>query len=180
MLKSRGMLALAAALCFGGATELQAQRVAVKTNALAWLTASPNAELECVVGQHLSLNLGVAANPLSLDKYRTTFVHVQPELRYWVNRPMVSHFVGVTGFLNNYRLRWKAHERQGDAVAAGLTYGYAWPLNDHWNVEATLGVGVLHYRQYKWTSPAERPLELNDKQTVLAPVKLGVSFVYVL
>lgn len=178
--KSRCWLTIAAALCMGGAADLSAQRVALKTNALAWLTASPNAELECVVGRHLSLNLGVAANPLNLDRYRTTFVHVQPELRYWVNRPTVSHFVGLTGFLNNYRLRWKEHERKGDAVAVGFTYGYAWPLSDRWNLEATVGVGVLRYRQYKWTAPESQPQELNDRKTTLAPIKLGVSFVYLL
>ena len=47
-------------LCCG--VHVHAQRVAVKTNALGWLTASPNVEAEFVLGSHVSLNMGIAAN----------------------------------------------------------------------------------------------------------------------
>ena len=77
-------------LCCG--VHVHAQRVAVKTNALGWLTASPNVEAEFVLGSHVSLNMGIAANPISTDNFKTTFTHFQPEVRYWLNRPMVSHF----------------------------------------------------------------------------------------
>ena len=70
--------------------------VHVKTNALGWLTASPNVEAEFVLGSHVSLNMGIAANPISTDNFKTTFTHFQPEVRYWLNRPMVSHFLGIT------------------------------------------------------------------------------------
>lgn len=46
-------------LCCG--VHVHAQRVAVKTNALGWLTASPNVEAEFVLGSHVSLNMGIAA-----------------------------------------------------------------------------------------------------------------------
>ena len=49
-------------LCCG--VHVHAQRVAVKTNALGWLTASPNVEAEFVLGSHVSLNIGIAANPI--------------------------------------------------------------------------------------------------------------------
>ena len=87
-------------LCCG--VHVHAQRVAVKTNALGWLTASPNVEAEFVLGSHVSLNMGIAANPISTDNFKTTFTHFQPEVRYWLNRPMVSHFLGITAFVNNF------------------------------------------------------------------------------
>ena len=68
-------------LCCG--VHVHAQRVAVKTNALGWLTASPNVEAEFVLGSHVSLNMGIAANPISTDNFKTTFTHFQPEVRYW-------------------------------------------------------------------------------------------------
>ena len=68
-------------LCCG--VHVHAQRVAVKTNTLGWLTASPNVEAEFVLGRHISLNMGVAANPISTDNFKTTFTHFQPEVRYW-------------------------------------------------------------------------------------------------
>ena len=65
-------------LCCG--VHVHAQRVAVKTNALGWLTASPNVEAEFVLGSHVSLNMGIAANPISTDNFKTTFTHFQPEI----------------------------------------------------------------------------------------------------
>ncbi len=44
-------------LCCG--VHVHAQRVAVKTNALGWLTASPNVEAEFVLGSHVSLTWGL-------------------------------------------------------------------------------------------------------------------------
>ena len=144
-------------LCCG--VHVHAQRVAVKTNTLGWLTASPNVEAEFVLGRHISLNMGVAANPISTDNFKTTFTHFQPEVRYWLNRPMVSHFLGVTAFANNFNMLVKDVHHKGDALAVGLTYGYA---------------------QFKYDKGAPKPDAANDSKTTLAPVKLGVSFVYII
>lgn len=159
---------------------VKAQKVAVKTNALAWLTASPNIEVECVLGRHFSLDLGVAGNPVKAKKLQTTYVHVQPEVRYWLNRPMVSHYFGLTGFVNNFSMLFKETRHKGDAFAAGITYGYAWAIGKHWNIEANVGAGVVRYRQFKYDKNQQRPVEPNEIKTVLAPVKLGISFVYII
>lgn len=184
------MVNLRAVGCFGitllmflfvcGVTHVSAQRVAVRTNALGWLTATPNVEAEFVLGSHVSLNMGIAANPISTNQFKTTFAHFQPEVRYWLNRPMVSHFLGLTGFVNNFNVMLKDVHHKGDAYAAGLTYGYAWVLNDHWNIEATAGVGVFRYRQFKYDKGAAKPGAVNDSKTMIAPVKLGISFTYII
>lgn len=175
----RTIIVLSFLLLFG-VVHMHAQRVAVKTNALGWLTASPNLEAEFVLGCHVSLNMGIAANPISTNNFKTTFTHFQPEVRYWINRPMVSHFIGITAFMNNFNMMVKDVHHKGDAFAAGLTYGYAWVLGKHWNIEATAGVGVLRYRQFKYDKDAPKPDAVNDSKTAIAPVKLGVSFVYII
>ena len=53
-------------------------------------------------------------------------------------------------------------------------------LNDHWNIEATAGVGVLRYRQFKYDKGAAKPGAVNDSKTMIAPVKLGISFTYII
>jgi hypothetical protein len=53
-------------------------------------------------------------------------------------------------------------------------------LGDHWNIEATAGVGVLRYRQFKYDKGTPKPGAVNDSKTTIAPVKLGVSFVYII
>ena len=61
-----------------------------------------------------------------------------------------------------------------------ITKAMRWQLNDHWNIEATAGIGVMHYRQFKYDKGAPKPDAANDSKTTLAPVKLGVSFVYII
>ncbi len=128
---------------------------------MGWLTASPNVEAEFVLGSHVSLNIGIAANPISTDNFKTTFTHFQPEVRYWLNRPMVSHFLGITAFVNNFNMMVKDVHHKGD-------------------IEATAGVGVLRYRQFKYDKGTPKPGAVNDSKTTIAPVKLGVSFVYII
>ena len=53
-------------LCCG--VHVHAQRVAVETNALGWLTARPNVEAEFVLGSHVSLNIGM----LRIQSVQTT------------------------------------------------------------------------------------------------------------
>ena len=93
---------------------------------------------------------------------------------------MVRHFLGITAFVNNFNMMVKDVHHKGDAYAAGLTYGYVWVLGDHWNIEATAGVGVLRYRQFKYDKGIPKPDVVNDSKTTIAPVKLGVSFVYII
>lgn len=150
-------------LCCG--VHVHAQRVAVKTNALGWLTASPNVEAEFVLGSHVSLNIGIAANPISTDNFKTTFTHFQPEVRYWLNRPMVSHFLGITAFVNNFDMMVKDVHHKGDAYAAGLTYGYAWVLGDHgtskqlpeWVCCATVSLSMIRVLRNRVRSTIVRP-----------------------
>lgn len=176
----RLMAALSFLLLSCSSAYVHAQRVAIKTNTLGWLTASPNLEAEFILGRHVSFNMGVMANPISTNNFKTTFTHFQPEVRYWLNRPMVSHYLGVTAFMNNFDMMIKDVHHKGDALAVGLTYGYAWVLNDHWNMEATAGLGVLRYRQFKYDRGAQKPSAPNDIKTTIAPVKLGFSFIYII
>jgi len=163
-----------------GAMQIYAQKVAVKTNTLMWLTATPNLEAEFILGSHVSLSMGIAVNPINTNNLKTTFTHFQPEVRYWINRPMVSHFVGLTAFTNSFDLMINSKYYKGDAAAAGLTYGYAWIIGKHWNMEVTAGVGVLKYRKFEYEKGMPKPDMHDGRRTVIAPVKLGLSFAYII
>lgn len=159
---------------------LYSQRVALKTNVLQWATLSPNLGAELVLSNHLSLNLEGSFNPFRIGGTQLKYFGFQPELRYWLGRPMSRHYVGVTGFLENNDMKWKSTKYYGDAFGGGLTYGYAWILGKHWNLEAFAGLGYIYYRQFKSAEGEKRPDSPNLKGGTLAPVRLGVSFVYIL
>ena len=162
-------------------SEMQAQKVAVKSNLLYDATATFNLGVELGLARKWTLDVPVNVNPWKFsDGMRLRHWGIQPEVRYWLNRPMVSQFLGITAFVNNFNMMVKDVHHKGDAYAAGLTYGYVWVLGDHWNIEATAGVGVLRYRQFKYDKGIPKPDAVNDSKTTIAPVKLGVSFVYII
>ena len=163
-------------------TNGQAQRVALKTNPLYWMTLSPNIGLEFRLSQHFTLNMDAAFNPFKInDKLQTRFVGVAPEVRYWfVGRPQAKHFIGVMGLGSSYSFILKNNLHEGGALGAGLTYGYSFVLSTRWSLETTVGTGVLSINEKKYRKGEDIPGNSNRSKVMFAPLKIGVSFVYLL
>lgn len=156
-----------------------AQRVGLRTNALAWATATPNLGVELRMSRHFTFALDAYGNPLKFDKLRTQFVALQPEVRYWFSaRPQAGHFLGINASGAAYKFQAKNTRHEGDAVAAGVTYGYSIPLHRRWSMEAAIGAGVLYHRDFHYGKNSERPDSPNNKKVRLAPTKLGLTFTY--
>ncbi len=173
--------ALAAMFLCGG-LHATAQRVALKTNTLYWATASPNLGLELRVNRHITFNMEGTFNRLKAGKYDTRGEMFTPELRYWLSaRPQAGHFFGLMALGANYNLLLNGHRYNGDAFGGGLTYGYSFVLGRHWSLEATVGGGALYRREKNYKEATEvAPEEPNHKKWQLAPLKAGVSFVYII
>lgn len=162
-------------------TIAMAQRIAIKTNTLYWATLSPNVEAEFRLSRHFTLDLGTTANfSTKIDDNNLKFLQVAPELRYWFSRPMARHYVGLTTFAANYNLKMGNTCYDGDAVAAGFTYGFDWVISRRWNIETSVGAGLLKYRCFEYVDGDVKPLSPNTDKTILAPLKLGVSISYLL
>jgi len=160
-----------------------AQRVALSTNTIDWLLISPNLSLETRLSQRLTLNIGIAVNPFNSTPYGSDIklknFRVNPELRYWFNRPMAKHFMGLALTGGAYKLRLNKHLYEGDIAAAGITYGYALVLNRHWNVEFSLGIGLARVIGYDYTSDETKPESTNMHRWIPVPIRTGVSFSYI-
>ena len=143
---------------------------------------SPNLAVEARLSRRLSLQMSFAANPFSfkvLDT-RLTNYRIEPELRYWFNRPMARHFMGLAFSGGAFNLRLREHCYKGNGFAAGLTYGYALVLNRHWNVEFTLGLGLARVWGYNYLHQNGQPVNSNMDRWVPVPVGTGISFSYIL
>ncbi len=176
----RRHLALALlALVSGGA---YAQRVAVKSNALYWAAASPNLGVEFRLSRHFTLNVEAAANPFQFGKdIQPYFAGLTPEVRYWFEaRPHARHFIGAMALGSIYDIRFKEKCHEGTAFGAGLTYGYSFVLSSRWSVETTVGAGVLRYKERRYDAGSAAPARTNNERVAFAPLKLGVSFVYLI
>lgn len=161
--------------------DASAQRIALKTNALEYLILSPNLTLEASLNRKFSLQLGLSANPITrpIGDFRLTNFRVEPEFRYWFNRPMARHFMALSFTAGAATTQFGDHFWKGDFVTAGVSYGYAIVLGRHWNMEAEIGVGVGTFRGTKYKGKDNNPHEINYSKVLPVPVRAALTFGYI-
>ena len=97
-------LIIAVLFFLASAGTASAQKLAVKTNALYWGTATPNLGLEYAMADRWTLELEGGYNPWTFDSEKNMKIKhwlVSPEVRYWFCESFLGHFVGING---NYTL----------------------------------------------------------------------------
>ncbi|MFQ8803916.1 MAG: DUF3575 domain-containing protein [Alistipes indistinctus] len=71
--------------------------MAVKTNLAVWAATVANLGVEFGFGRHYSVDVPVIYSPYTVRRvYRMNLFAVQPEFRYWLDRPFRGHFSGST------------------------------------------------------------------------------------
>ena len=129
-------------------------RMAVKTNLAVWATTVANLGVEFGFGGHYSVDVPVIYSPYTVRRvYRMNLFAVQPEFRYWLDRPFRGHFFGLHLHSGGFNIAVDARTRYQDCRpfwGAGISYGYVVPLNRCWGAEFTLGAGFVNvkYAQY--------------------------------
>lgn len=140
--------------------------VALKNNLAYDAIATPNLQLEFRLTPKWSIEFGVGINPFPLKdetfpKWRHLSVSVAP--RYWFcnvfNRGFLSFnaaYVHYNVAGNAYPVGWmypqiKDSRYQGDAVMAGLSYGWHFPIAPHFSIELEAGADA----GYSWFSQFE-------------------------
>lgn len=166
-------------LCSASVWTIKAQSLALKTDALWDLAMTPNLGLELVMGNRTSINLSVFGNHKPWGQ-NIQMYGLQPEFRYWFSgHPMFREFIGVGLLGVNYDIRWKNEIYDGDAYGGGLTFGYAFYLSPHWNLECYGSFGAVWYDQkHYYETDNYKENYRNSHGYALIPFKIGVSFVY--
>jgi len=174
---------------------VSAQDFAIKTNLLA--DAFLNANLGAEIGLAPKWTLDVTGEfngwTLSHDR-RWKHWAVQPEARYWFCDRFAGHFIGVhahggqfniggidgrINFLGTDARKLKDTRYQGWFVGAGISYGYAWILGEHWNLEAEIGIGYSYtrYDRFRCTGCGKK-IEAGKTHHYVGPTKAAVNLVY--
>lgn len=171
-------------------TESKGTIVGIKTNVPYWGTATFNLGAEVRLGRHWTLDAEVGLNPFDGKNddgsYGKSLKHlrVHPELRYWFCESFYRHFVGlhVPYLLYNVsdiKLLGAENERhQGWGTGVGVSYGYSWLLSEHWNLEASVGIGYLYLESDKYPCTSCGSKMETVKKHYFGPTQLGVSFIY--
>ena len=196
-------LIIAVLFFLASAGTASAQKLAVKTNALYWGTATPNLGLEYAMADRWTLELEGGYNPWTFDSEKNMKIKhwlVSPEVRYWFCESFLGHFVGINGNYTLFNISGiptpgvfidlssntdsktdlKNSRVQGWAVGAGVTYGYAFPIARRWNMELTLGYGIWYTEYGQYESHKCGLFQQDVQKWALGPTALGVSFMFMI
>lgn len=178
------------------AGRMQAQEAAVKTNILSDLFSNINLGAEFGLAPKWTFDISGEFNGWTLSHGRR-WKHwaLQPEARYWLCDRFSGHFFGVEahggqynigGFNGKYNLfgtdarKLRDGRYQGWFIGAGVTYGYAWILGRHWNLEAEIGIGYSYTRFDRFNcAGCGKKVESDKPHNYVGPTKAAVNLVYV-
>lgn len=160
-------------------------RFALKTNLLYLTALCLNVEGEYYFANRWSVNLEYQyawwSNKTKHKYYR--LAAVSPEVRYWFSskRNFTGHFAGIYVGAGIYEFMAKpTNGIQGEFfIAGGVSYGYAFPVTKHMNIELSVGVGYMmtDYRKYFHHVDCYVYSE-TKKFTYFGPTKAKVSLVF--
>jgi hypothetical protein len=170
---------------------------ALRNNIAYDATGTMNLALEVALGQHASIGgiFGFKAwdrfllwdnSPAILSKWR--HLSLVPEFRYYLGEVSRGHYVGADLMYIHYNmgsiklpfnLYPVLHDQrvQGDLLGGGLFYGYAFPLGNHWRIEAELGLSAGWYSDIAYECPSCGRMIGSRSGAALLP-KIGVNIVY--
>lgn len=184
------------ALTSGLAIGMRAQNVNLKTNLVADALLSPNLGIEFGLKPHWSLGFTGQTN-LWDDSYGHKWKHWLAEIepRYWFCEFFSGHFLGIHAMGGKYNVgniknginflgsdfsQLTDYRFEGWAAGGGISYGYAFLLGKHWNLELEIGIGYLYTRYDKFRcSECNKKVEGPEDHNYYGPTKAAVNLVYV-
>ena len=155
--------------------------LAVKTNIAAWATTAVNAAVEVQVAPRVTIDVPLAWCPWHAGSERAArFLLLQPEARYWIDRPGNGLFAGLHAHAGWFNVKWKRDRYQDTRplLGAGVSLGYALPLGGRWGAEFSLGGGYasLKYDTY-YNIPNGARLDTRSRG-YWGITRLGINLVY--
>lgn len=172
-----------------------AQKFAVKTNLLEAAIGTFNLGGEMSVAPKWTLELFGKYNPWTFSNNRKwKYWQVQPEARYWFCEKMNGHFLGVHAMGGQFNIgnvdmdfkllgtdfaKFKNSRYEGYYLGGGLSYGYAWTLGRHWNLEGELGVGYIYFNYDKYRCPKCGEKVGSGDHNYFGPTKAALNLIYV-
>lgn len=164
-----------------------AQNMAIKSNMLYDVTTTLNLGVEVGLRSRMTMDLSANYNPWRFHDYRLKHFLIQPELRYWTCEKFNGHFWGVHGFYGKYNVgglpfndNMKHNRYQGHLYGGGISYGYQWILNNHWNLEASIGVGYAYLQDRKYPCANCGDMIKKAHHNYIGPTKAAISIIYII
>lgn len=168
---------------------VSAQRIAVNTDVLMDACMAPSVGIELTLAKKSTLNINGLYGEKILGK-EMRIAAVQPEWRVYISgRPMYHHYIGAIGLFASYKLKFDDKWHDGDAVGAGISFGYVLPVKERLLIDfhSSLGGAYYHQKEYmknvdydKTHVNAEGYPTANASGGLLIPLRMGVSVTYII
>lgn len=162
---------------------------ALKSNLLYDALLVPNLSLEASIGSGWTLGAGGMLAWWSKDaKHRYWRIYGGGlEIRKYFgtlskSKPLQGHHLGIYGDFLTYDFEFGAKGYQSKATyAAGIKYGYSYPIANRLNLDFALGIGYLH-SNYKTYVPRDGCYVYQEtkKRKWLGPTQAEISLVWLL
>lgn len=168
------------------ALTLQAQtpRFGLRSNFLSWVTISPNLGGEVYFLNHWSAAVdgsygwwGFKGNKDYLQNWS-----VGGDVNYWFRGgDFIGHHLGLTVRGGQFDYKLGSIGRRGDALLAGINYGYTWHMAGNWFIDTGIGFGYnnLDYDKYSWDEGLNSKVNINSRErNLFGLTNLNVTFIY--
>lgn len=176
---------------------LGAERVAVNTNLLYWLTTTPNIGIDMATGRHFSIAVSGGYNNTDLswfgggrsnDGVNSKLYHwaLMPEMKWWLSMPHRGAYLGLHLLCGKYNAGGllfpkflKEHRYRGNAVGAGISYGCQWHVGGNWRVGVNVGLSWvrLDYKVYMCGACGANTGRRIRNLGIVTPVGVSLSYV---
>lgn len=183
------------AIALSAASMAYSQDVAIKSNLLDDAVLNVNVGVELGAAPKWTFDIPVSLNNWSMSHDRT-WKHwsVQPGVRYWLCEKFGGHFFGAhihggqyniggfdgkLNFLGTDFSKLADTRFQGWFIGAGVSYGYAWMLDKHWNIEGEIGLGYSYtrYDQFQCAGCGKK-IKTNKPHNYVGLTKAALNIVY--
>lgn len=172
-----------------------AQKVGIKTNLLTDAGATPNLGIEFGLKDHWTLELDGQVIAWTIKDHSWKHWLVSPEARWWYCEKFNGSFLGLhllggqfnvgnihnhINFLGQKISELSDYRFQGWYAGAGLGYGYAWTVANHWNIEFEIGVGYayMRYDRYHLNCNCDNDALKNKHHNYWGLTKLALNLEY--
>lgn len=168
-----------------------AQQTAVKSNLLSAVNGALNAGAEYTLGPKSTVELSGSIRPWKRSEgYVNRYWLLQSEYRHWTCQKFNGLFWGA--YLNGAQFNtggkkmpfglfpWlKEHRYAGWLAGAGISCGYHFMLDRHWNIEAAVGIGYeyIDYKKYKCPDVCSELLK-KGRYHYFGPSRASIGIVY--
>jgi hypothetical protein len=175
---------------------------AIKTNLLYAATMTPNIALEMGLSQRFTLELSAGYNgwgnfwvPENHDpevaQRQLDHILGRAEGRWWFRERFDGHFLGLSTLYADYKVNGmdvpllfeKDYRYDGNAIGAGLSWGYRWRWSGTVGLEFSLGVGVvsMRYDKFLCTTDCSGSAEVQRFSKVyLGPTNAGMKLYFMI